>query len=153
METSLFLFMRQVGTCDSFLLRKGMEPLSELNNTWFGVDYLGHRTLLLWKIHQSRMWLTGLRTERGCAASLSGREDFELGLSEPRVEKPLSTKQVTDKGSHFQHIWYSVLAHELCFLALETFCSKPNLAWNPINIKQKKNRGALIELEVWAPLA
>lgn len=41
--------MRQVGTCDSFLLRKGMEPLSELNTTWFGVDYLGPQNTSLVK--------------------------------------------------------------------------------------------------------
>lgn len=70
--------------------------------------------------------------------SSSGTEDFKLGLLEQRRKNPLSTKERTDKRSHFQHIWFSVVAHKLCFLALGTFCSKPNLLWNPINIKQKK---------------
>lgn len=39
------------------------------------------------------------------------------------------------------------MARDLCFLALEKFCSKPGLVWNLINIKQKKRvgGGALIE--------
>lgn len=85
----------------------------------------------------NRMGLIGLRKERVSAVHSSGKEDFQLGLLEQRVENRLSTKEGTEKRFHLQHIWYSVVVHKPCFLALEAFCSRPNSAWNPINIKHR----------------
>lgn len=136
MESRLFLLYLRGKLEHAVQFFCGEERIGRLsvpNDSWLGVTCLDRRTLLLWKSHRMRRWLTGLR--KGSISS-SGKQDSKLGLLERRVKNPLSPEEGADERFHLRRVWYSVMAHSLCFLALDTFYSKPDSVWNPINIKQ-----------------
>lgn len=156
MENSLF-FLYLWGKLERvvrfFYGNEWLGPLSELNNIWLGVHYLGHGTLLLWKIHSEWGSLDCEEKETLQTGPLGKTiSSWDCWNKEQRILRVL---QEADERFRFQHIWCSVVARELCFLALEKFCSKPGLVWNLINMKQKKGWGEELWLnrEVWAPLA
>lgn len=136
--------MRQVGTCGSFLLRKGMGSLSGVN-IWLDSNYLGHRTLFLWKTHKNRIWLTGLRKVRASVVSSSERERI-LNRDYWNKEGQILRVKGLKKGFISNTTMVYFVSHKLDFLAIETFCLESNLVWHYINIAPN-NKGALIEAE------